>query len=78
MMPVKDSWLWRRNGGHIFPALPSPRPCRSEGWDVTWLGTQHGWEGKIVPSHDIEMDSIDFAGLRGNGLCTCSKAVSTC
>lgn len=41
---------------------------QKEGWDVTWLGTQHGMEGKIVPAAGIEMESIDFAGLRGKGL----------
>lgn len=55
-------------GGHIFPGLAIASTMQREGWDVTWLGTQHGMEGKIVPSHDIEMDSIDFAGLRGKGL----------
>ena len=55
-------------GGHIFPGLAIAATMQKEGWDVTWLGTQHGMEGKIVPAAGIEMESIDFAGLRGKGL----------
>lgn len=55
-------------GGHIFPGLAIASTMQNAGWEVTWLGTQHGMEGKIVPSNGIEMDSIDFAGLRGKGL----------
>ena len=55
-------------GGHIFPGLAIAATMQKEGWDVTWLGTQHGMEGKIVPSAGIEMDTINFAGLRGKGL----------
>lgn len=54
-------------GGHIFPGLAIAATMQKEGWDVTWLGTQHGMEGKIVPAAGIEMESIDFAGLRGKG-----------
>ncbi len=55
-------------GGHIFPGLAIASTMQQKGWKVSWLGTQHGMEGKIVPSHGIEMDGIDFAGLRGKGL----------
>ena len=55
-------------GGHIFPGLAIAETMRARGWEVSWLGTQQGMEGKIVPRHDIEMDAIDFTGLRGKGL----------
>jgi UDP-N-acetylglucosamine--N-acetylmuramyl-(pentapeptide) pyrophosphoryl-undecaprenol N-acetylglucosamine transferase len=55
-------------GGHIFPGLAIAQTMRARGWQVTWLGTQHGMERELVPRHKIEMDSIDFAGLRGKGL----------
>jgi UDP-N-acetylglucosamine--N-acetylmuramyl-(pentapeptide) pyrophosphoryl-undecaprenol N-acetylglucosamine transferase len=32
------------------------------------MGTAHGMETGIVPQHGIEMDTIEFTGLRGKGL----------
>jgi len=55
-------------GGHIFPGVAIAQTMRERGWSVTWLGTAHGMEGEFVPKHGIEMDTIDFAGLRGKGL----------
>ena len=55
-------------GGHIFPGLAIAQTMQARGWQVTWLGTMHGMERDIVPKHRIEMDSIDFAGVRGKGL----------
>lgn len=55
-------------GGHIFPGLAIARTMQARGWHVTWLGTQHGMEGSIVPAQGIEMDTIHFAGMRGRGV----------
>ncbi len=55
-------------GGHIFPGLAIADTMRKRGWQVTWLGTSHGMEGDLVPKHGIEMDTIEFSGLRGKGL----------
>ncbi|MDL2283680.1 undecaprenyldiphospho-muramoylpentapeptide beta-N-acetylglucosaminyltransferase [Oxalobacter sp. OttesenSCG-928-P03] len=55
-------------GGHIFPGLAIARTMREKGWVVTWLGTRHGMETTLVPAQGIELDSIDFAGMRGKGL----------
>ena len=55
-------------GGHIFPGLAIAATMQKEGWEVSWLGTSHGMEGKIVPEHGLELDTINFAGLRGKGL----------
>lgn len=54
-------------GGHIFPGLAIAQTMRERGWQVSWLGTAHGMERELVPKHGIEMDAIDFAGLRGKG-----------
>jgi UDP-N-acetylglucosamine--N-acetylmuramyl-(pentapeptide) pyrophosphoryl-undecaprenol N-acetylglucosamine transferase len=55
-------------GGHIFPGIAIAQTMRQRGWDVSWLGTAHGMEQEIVPKHGIEMDTIDFSGMRGKGL----------
>jgi UDP-N-acetylglucosamine--N-acetylmuramyl-(pentapeptide) pyrophosphoryl-undecaprenol N-acetylglucosamine transferase len=55
-------------GGHIFPGLAVAQTMKERGWQVSWLGTAHGMEHDIVPRHGVEMDSIDFRGLRGKGL----------
>lgn len=54
-------------GGHIFPGLAIADTMRSRGWEVTWLGTKTGMERDLVPQYGIEMDRIDFTGLRGKG-----------
>jgi UDP-N-acetylglucosamine--N-acetylmuramyl-(pentapeptide) pyrophosphoryl-undecaprenol N-acetylglucosamine transferase len=41
---------------------------QSRGWSISWLGTPHGMENKLVPPSGIPIDTIAFAGLRGNGL----------
>jgi UDP-N-acetylglucosamine--N-acetylmuramyl-(pentapeptide) pyrophosphoryl-undecaprenol N-acetylglucosamine transferase len=55
-------------GGHIFPGLAIARTMQQRGWHVSWLGTTHGMEQEIVPKHAIELDAIEFSGLRGKGL----------
>ncbi|MES2901853.1 MAG: undecaprenyldiphospho-muramoylpentapeptide beta-N-acetylglucosaminyltransferase [Pseudomonadota bacterium] len=55
-------------GGHIFPGIAIAQTMRARGWEVSWLGTAHGMEQDFVPKQGIEIDTIDFAGLRGKGL----------
>ncbi|MGZ8290809.1 MAG: undecaprenyldiphospho-muramoylpentapeptide beta-N-acetylglucosaminyltransferase [Telluria sp.] len=55
-------------GGHIFPGIAIAQTMRQRGWEVSWLGTAHGMETDLVPKAGIEMDTIDFAGLRGKGI----------
>lgn len=54
-------------GGHIFPGLAIADTMRARGWEVSWLGTEHGMERDLVPRHGIAMDTIAFSGLRGKG-----------
>jgi UDP-N-acetylglucosamine--N-acetylmuramyl-(pentapeptide) pyrophosphoryl-undecaprenol N-acetylglucosamine transferase len=55
-------------GGHIIPGLAIAREMQSRGWTVSWLGTSHGMENKLVPPSGLAMDTITFSGLRGKGL----------
>ena len=55
-------------GGHIFPGIAIAQAMKSRGWDVTWLGTAHGMEQDLVPRAGIELEAIEFSGMRGKGL----------
>ncbi|SDO92143.1 UDP-N-acetylglucosamine-N-acetylmuramylpentapeptide N-acetylglucosamine transferase [Rhodoferax sp. OV413] len=55
-------------GGHVIPGLAVAREMQQRGWTVSWLGTLHGMENKLVPPSGIAMDRIAFSGLRGKGL----------
>ena len=54
-------------GGHIMPGLAVAREMQARGWRVSWLGTSHGMENRLVPPSGLPMDTIAFAGLRGKG-----------
>ena len=55
-------------GGHIMPGLAVAEEMKRRGWTVSWLGTQKGMENRLVPPHDIPLDTITFSGLRGKNL----------
>ena len=54
-------------GGHIFPGLAIAHTMRERGWKISWLGTTQGMECEIVAQQEIELDAIEFSGLRGKG-----------
>jgi UDP-N-acetylglucosamine--N-acetylmuramyl-(pentapeptide) pyrophosphoryl-undecaprenol N-acetylglucosamine transferase len=54
-------------GGHVMPGLAIAQAMRARGWRVSWLGTRHGVENQLVPAAGIDLDRVDFAGLRGKG-----------
>ena len=55
-------------GGHIFPALSVAEYVRAQGWNVVWLGSRSGMEGRIVPARGYTLAHIRFSGLRGKGI----------
>lgn len=55
-------------GGHVFPGLAVADKLSQQGWDVSWLGTAARMEANLVPEHGYEIDFIDVAGVRGNGI----------
>jgi UDP-N-acetylglucosamine--N-acetylmuramyl-(pentapeptide) pyrophosphoryl-undecaprenol N-acetylglucosamine transferase len=57
-------------GGHIFPGLAVAHALRQRGAQVTWLGADGGMETRLVPQHDIAIDTIAVKGLRGKGIAT--------
>ncbi|MBT2768232.1 undecaprenyldiphospho-muramoylpentapeptide beta-N-acetylglucosaminyltransferase [Stenotrophomonas sp. ISL-67] len=54
-------------GGHIFPGLAVAKVLRQRGVPVTWLGSIGGMETRLVPQHDIHIDTLAISGLRGKG-----------
>ncbi|MFI3156239.1 MAG: undecaprenyldiphospho-muramoylpentapeptide beta-N-acetylglucosaminyltransferase [Methylococcaceae bacterium] len=54
-------------GGHVFPALAVAQALIEKGWQVSWLGTQKGLEGRVIPEQGIEIDWLSVAGVRGKG-----------
>ena len=55
-------------GGHIFPALAVAKVLRARGVPVTWLGANGAMETRLVPQHDIPLDTIAIVGMRGKGM----------
>ena len=55
-------------GGHVIPGLAVAREMLRRGWTVSWLGTTHGMENRLVPPSGIPMDTVRFSGLRGKGM----------
>jgi UDP-N-acetylglucosamine--N-acetylmuramyl-(pentapeptide) pyrophosphoryl-undecaprenol N-acetylglucosamine transferase len=54
-------------GGHIFPALAVAKVLRARGVPVTWLGADGAMETRLVPQHDIPLDTLAISGVRGKG-----------
>lgn len=55
-------------GGHIFPALAVAKALKAKGWNVVWLGAAGAMETRLVPQHDIPLETLAIRGVRGNGL----------
>jgi UDP-N-acetylglucosamine--N-acetylmuramyl-(pentapeptide) pyrophosphoryl-undecaprenol N-acetylglucosamine transferase len=55
-------------GGHIFPALSVADHLRTQGWNIVWLGTRGGMEGRLIPSRGFTMVWVRFSGVRGSGV----------
>lgn len=55
-------------GGHVFPALAVADQLRERGFDILWLGAEHGMEGKLVRRHGYEIAELAVSRLRGGGL----------
>ncbi|KPN72094.1 undecaprenyldiphospho-muramoylpentapeptide beta-N-acetylglucosaminyltransferase [Neisseria sp. 83E34] len=54
-------------GGHIFPALAVAQALQKRGHKVVWLGSEDAMETRIVPQHNIPLETLAIKGVRGNG-----------
>ncbi len=61
-------------GGHIFPGLAVAAALRARDVPVVWLGADGGMETRLVPQHDITIETIAISGLRGKGFGTLLRA----
>ncbi len=55
-------------GGHIFPGLAVAAALRARDVPVVWMGADGGMETRLVPQHDIAIETIPIQGFRGKGL----------
>ncbi|MBL4583925.1 MAG: undecaprenyldiphospho-muramoylpentapeptide beta-N-acetylglucosaminyltransferase [Pseudomonadales bacterium] len=54
-------------GGHLFPALALARKLRDDGYEVEWIGSKDGFEGRYVLDEGLRLHNISIKGLRGKG-----------
>ena len=54
-------------GGHLFPGVAIAREliARRPGAQVTFAGTEHGIESRVIPREGFELDLLRSAGLKG-------------
>lgn len=57
-------------GGHIFPGLSVAQALRDRDVPVVWLGGPNGMENRLVPAQHIQLETVDFSGVRGKNLTT--------
>ena len=57
-------------GGHLYPGIAVARELvrRVPGARVSFAGTAHGLEARVVPREGFELDTIRSAGLKGKSL----------
>src|SRR5580765_3368225 len=50
-------------GGHVIPGLAVARELETRGHHVTFVGTEHGLEAKLVPAAGFDLQKIQIGGL---------------
>lgn len=57
-------------GGHLYPGIAVAKELLSRAADaqVTFAGTAHGIEARVVPREGFALDTIRSAGLKGKGI----------
>src|SRR5699024_8202895 len=55
-------------GGHVFPALAVAKVLHARGYNIQWLGGEHGIEQRLVPAAGYPLKALTVKGLRGGGL----------
>lgn len=55
-------------GGHVIPGLAVARELRARGHGVSFVGTEHGMEGRLVPAAGFDLRKIQIGGLNRVGM----------
>jgi UDP-N-acetylglucosamine--N-acetylmuramyl-(pentapeptide) pyrophosphoryl-undecaprenol N-acetylglucosamine transferase len=55
-------------GGHVIPALAVARELRQRGHQVSFIGTLHGFESKLVPAEGFPIEFIRIGGFNRTSL----------
>ena len=55
-------------GGHIYPGIAIADYLKAKDWSITWLGTKHGMENKLIDKKPYKKAMIDIRGVRGKGI----------
>jgi UDP-N-acetylglucosamine--N-acetylmuramyl-(pentapeptide) pyrophosphoryl-undecaprenol N-acetylglucosamine transferase len=54
-------------GGHVFPALAVAAAARRRGAEVSFVGSTHGMEARLVPERGIEFHALPARPVLGRG-----------
>ncbi len=55
-------------GGHVFPGLAIAQQLRAQGIQISWLGSSHGMENRVVAKANIPLHAITIQGVRRHGI----------
>jgi UDP-N-acetylglucosamine--N-acetylmuramyl-(pentapeptide) pyrophosphoryl-undecaprenol N-acetylglucosamine transferase len=64
-------------GGHIFPALAVAEELGNRGWRVSFAGSEHGLEARLVPERGIPFHPLPARPLVGRGIAGKAQALMT-
>lgn len=62
-------------GGHVVPALAVAAELVARGYQVEWLGSEHGIESTLVPKQGITLHKFPVVGIRGKNPLLLIKAL---
>ncbi|MBM3739797.1 MAG: undecaprenyldiphospho-muramoylpentapeptide beta-N-acetylglucosaminyltransferase [Acidobacteria bacterium] len=63
-------------GGHVLPLIAVARELRSRGHEVTFVGTQAGYEARLVPEAGFPIEWIQSVSLAGAGVSGMLRALT--
>ena len=55
-------------GGHVIPAIAVARELQARGHQPVFIGTQTGFEAKLVPAAGFPLELIEIGGLNRVGM----------